>query len=671
MSWLRAVLLAYGRVVFAGDLVTSALVASATFVAPAVGVGGLVGAAVATGVARLLELDGDAVRGGVWGYNGLLVGLVLAAHFVLGPAVFGLIGLGALVAVGVQLGLGGWLRNQLGVPVLSLPFVAATWLVGSTAPFVVGVVPREFPAADTSILAPLGALFASPTVVSGALVLLALLRWSRIGALHALVGLAVARLLALALVDLPLGADATTLGFNAAFTAVALGGVYVVAEARSLVLAAFGALLAALVTLASARPLTALGLAPLALPLGLVVPATLYAFAWRGADARPRLAPVPGRTPEETVHQVQTRRRRFGVRVPVRLRLPFHGTWTCTQGNDGPHTHRELWRHGLDFEVLGEDGRAFTGAGAKLTDWRCYGLPVVAMAPGTVVEVVDGLPDNPPGSVDTTNPWGNLVIVQHAVGVYGVVAHLQPRSVRVRKGDVVSVGQELGRCGSSGRSPTPHLHVQLQPTATVGDRTLPIAFHGVGFGDEVRAEACPAEGDRVGNVVVDGALARALGWNAGRTIELTVRDGDRVTKETVASEVDLYGGRTLRSGDARLWFESRDDTFVVYDADARPGTALHVLLCGLSRVPLSSVPVGWTDALDARRLRGGVRVLDDLLAAVRPPPVVTVRRKLVPDGEGTRIEGEADGWSTTAILRRAGGGTISWRAGGRTVEVSW
>jgi murein DD-endopeptidase MepM/ murein hydrolase activator NlpD len=50
-------------------------------------------------------------------------------------------------------------------------------------------------------------------------------------------------------------------------------------------------------------------------------------------------------------------------------------------------------------------------------------------------------------------------------------------SVRVKVGDTVEVGQELGLIGSSGNSTTPHLHFQLQtePTFFPTD-SLPYVF---------------------------------------------------------------------------------------------------------------------------------------------------------------------------------------------------
>jgi murein DD-endopeptidase MepM/ murein hydrolase activator NlpD len=43
-----------------------------------------------------------------------------------------------------------------------------------------------------------------------------------------------------------------------------------------------------------------------------------------------------------------------------------------------------------------------------------------------------------------------------------LLAHLKRGSVRVKTGDTVKRGQEIGRCGHSGNSTEPHLHFQFQ-----------------------------------------------------------------------------------------------------------------------------------------------------------------------------------------------------------------
>jgi peptidoglycan hydrolase-like protein with peptidoglycan-binding domain len=76
------------------------------------------------------------------------------------------------------------------------------------------------------------------------------------------------------------------------------------------------------------------------------------------------------------------------------------------------------------------------------------GTPVLAARAGDVVYA--GWNDG----------YGRLVVVAHGGGVETFYAHL--RRIDVRVGEVVAVGEQLGRVGSSGNSSGPHLHFELR-----------------------------------------------------------------------------------------------------------------------------------------------------------------------------------------------------------------
>ena len=70
-----------------------------------------------------------------------------------------------------------------------------------------------------------------------------------------------------------------------------------------------------------------------------------------------------------------------------------------------------------------------------------------------------------------------MVLADDTGGRYVLLAHLRSGSLRVRAGDRVAVGQELGACGNSGNSTQPHVHVQAMdgPDAHTA-RGLPMVF---------------------------------------------------------------------------------------------------------------------------------------------------------------------------------------------------
>jgi murein DD-endopeptidase MepM/ murein hydrolase activator NlpD len=99
------------------------------------------------------------------------------------------------------------------------------------------------------------------------------------------------------------------------------------------------------------------------------------------------------------------------------------------------------------------------------SDYPSYNQPIVADAPGIVVIAVDGVPDNPPGVVNKYDQHGNYVVIDHQNGEFSLMAHLIPGSVRVRAGQAIGAGVEIGRCGNSGNTTMPHLHWQVMTNA--------------------------------------------------------------------------------------------------------------------------------------------------------------------------------------------------------------
>ncbi|HEY3156613.1 MAG TPA: M23 family metallopeptidase [Candidatus Eisenbacteria bacterium] len=62
--------------------------------------------------------------------------------------------------------------------------------------------------------------------------------------------------------------------------------------------------------------------------------------------------------------------------------------------------------------------------------------------------------------------WGNRVVIRHRLPngdvVYSLYAHLLPRSVLVKKGEIVAAGQPIAKVGRTGRATAPHLHLEIR-----------------------------------------------------------------------------------------------------------------------------------------------------------------------------------------------------------------
>lgn len=189
------------------------------------------------------------------------------------------------------------------------------------------------------------------------------------------------------------------------------------------------------------------------------------------------------------------------VRVSVRSRPPRvispplrGGLWLAANGPSNGSQHRRALvptgghariaqRFAVDWVKVGPDGKTtFTGDESKNASYAAYGAEALAVADGVVTEVKDGIVENVPQKepavpITLETVAGNHVVVDLGGGYYGMWAHLQPGSVRVKVGQRVNRGQVLGLVGNSGNSTEPHLHFHVTDAASpLGAEGVPYAF---------------------------------------------------------------------------------------------------------------------------------------------------------------------------------------------------
>ena len=189
----------------------------------------------------------------------------------------------------------------------------------------------------------------------------------------------------------------------------------------------------------------------------------------------------------------------------VDLALPFEGRWlTRNSPADRVPSHGTTLlatSYAIDFVPVDEAGRTAPITLASLlrpepaARFPGFGRPVLAPARGVVVAVHDAAPDHasfrglPSVGYALTQRrraragWvelaGNHVMIETSDGPVVAVCHLQRGTVRVRPGQEVRPGEELGRCGNSGNSTEPHVHVQAFDRVDVQRATaVPLTFGG-------------------------------------------------------------------------------------------------------------------------------------------------------------------------------------------------
>ncbi|KRE81317.1 peptidase [Arthrobacter sp. Soil764] len=188
----------------------------------------------------------------------------------------------------------------------------------------------------------------------------------------------------------------------------------------------------------------------------------------------------------------------------VYLEYPFTGPWLVqnSPANRVPSHGTQLFAtgHAIDFTPVDGNGRSAPITFVALfrpqppEQFVGFGRAVTAPVSGIVQAAHDGEPDHaafrgfPSIGYAATQAqrlregWpalaGNHVIIEGS-GVFIALCHLKRGSLCVRPGQLVNCGDPVGRCGNSGNSTEPHLHVQAMDSADPGRASaVPIAFRG-------------------------------------------------------------------------------------------------------------------------------------------------------------------------------------------------
>lgn len=169
----------------------------------------------------------------------------------------------------------------------------------------------------------------------------------------------------------------------------------------------------------------------------------------------------------------------------IDLEYPFTGRWLArnSPADRVPSHGTTLFAtsYAIDFVPVSSKGRSAPVRFTSLLrpeppeNFSGFGRRLLAPLKGAVVAVHDTEPDHPayrgvPSIMYAMTQrrraaagWvalaGNHLLIENDDGVVAL-CHLQQGSIEVRPGQRVDVGDTLGRCGNSGNSTEPHVHVQ-------------------------------------------------------------------------------------------------------------------------------------------------------------------------------------------------------------------
>ena len=171
----------------------------------------------------------------------------------------------------------------------------------------------------------------------------------------------------------------------------------------------------------------------------------------------------------------------------LNLEFPLkQGMFCIIQGGNSRlinhHNSVKTQKYGLDVVLINKFGsRTNKIFPEKLNEFNIYSIPVYSPCSGVVIRVVDFHSDEQLGTRNTQNPGGNYVAVCDENRVI-ILAHLQKNSISVKEGDIIHVGDFIGKVGNSGNTTEPHLHIHglLLPAENFffDGKPIPLTFDG-------------------------------------------------------------------------------------------------------------------------------------------------------------------------------------------------
>jgi hypothetical protein len=138
-------------------------------------------------------------------------------------------------------------------------------------------------------------------------------------------------------------------------------------------------------------------------------------------------------------------------------------------------------RFAIDWEQIDDNNTLVAGDTKVPANYHIYGQPILAVADGTVVGTRNDLQEQVPGALPANLPLdeadGNFVVLDIGSGLFVNYAHMRPGSVKVKVGDKVKRGDQLGEVGNTGNSQAPHLHLHVMDGASpLASDGLPYVF---------------------------------------------------------------------------------------------------------------------------------------------------------------------------------------------------
>lgn len=518
------------------------------------------------------------------------------------------------------------LLDSRGLPVLILPYALVALGLFTLMPLAVhnAVLAAEWPALISenvaeiplNLLRALGVIVLSPWEYAGIAVLLVVFINAPVSLLAGVLGWAGGVAMALGLLHFGVFFHWEVTSYNFFLAGVAVFSAFFVPSRGSFLMTPFAGALAAVVAAFLQNFLLVPGLS--VLPIPFLIASYMLVVVFERGPLRPDMDWLT--SPADKWLRFSWHQRRWGKPGTPLLALPVNIAVRITQGFDARISHRGDWCHALDFEGLARATPQLHGI---------WGAHVFAPVNGIVADIRDNVPDNPLGTANHSENWGNLAVIRSDEDFHVLLAHLLPGSVSVSPGQRVGFSTIIGKVGNSGRSYVPHLHMQAQRQDFPGAPTIDFRLANYLELDSETAmpkrwcaASVPREGDAIAAAAMQPQVHDLLSsMLAGQSIWSVSVHGDvpywaqprqpLVTRTTITPQ----GTFEIRCGTDYLELRPDIDGWRVIDMCAAPASLIATLSAAMATIPNCASPgLEWADVLP----RPQAGLIDRLFCAVLP-----------------------------------------------------
>ena len=608
MDKIRLLFKPYISILFLRDFKAGIVLFILSFLLPSVGILGVIAILSTILFAEIIGVREHYLKYGFYLYNSLLVGMGVGYFFDVSLLSVVLTVILSVLTFLISFGLNRIFINY-SLPILSFPFAFVSmifYLASLKYTTLITNILHRVPLIHINLpfspfFKSIGTILFLPYNIAGLIISLILISYSRILFFLAVIGF-LAGVFVHALF-IPFNASLNSFyNFNFILIAMALGGVFLIPNIRSYTIAIIGVILAVILIDAFEVFFNLYSLPVYTLPFNII---TVLFILLASAGYKYFNYSIK-ETPEKSLEYYLSNIFRFGG-YDIKINLPFSGKWSVYQEFDDEWTHKGEYKYAYDF-VIKKNGKTYKNEGKFLEDYYAFGESVLSPIRGYVVALRDDLEDNFIGNVDRINNWGNYIIIKSLDGRFYVeISHLMQYSISVKVGDYVEMGQIIGKCGNSGYSPEPHIHIQVQPSSFLGSKTLPFKFIDYIKENRLYYYSLPKKNEEIEAVIIDKSSKVRFNFILDDTFVYEVYENEEKKGEiNFKVKMNDKGEFYLTDGYNKLYFYLSEKMFYFYEYYGKDSYLKDIFKLS-PKIPLTNKEVIYADILPIHILTTGIK----------------------------------------------------------------